>query len=127
MKILIFGFVFFASIGAQTMEATALKELLINFNKPIKDHCDLGEINKRKKVYLRDFFAGYIKWSLLNNKSGDQSFKCRLVKNTKTHSCRLNYGMKAKKGEHPGWDIDLEFKYKNKKIVWKSVQCVSTP
>ncbi len=116
-----------SSAFAGDLEKTILTDLLKDGNKKVQNYCQIGS---SKTVPVRDFFANYINWTLSADKAvATRSFNCKeSAPGKNTFDCVFQFSEAAKTGEHPGWDMSLEFKYTKKQGVnWKSVQCVSTP
>ncbi|WP_409477577.1 hypothetical protein [Pseudobdellovibrio sp. HCB154] len=124
---LVFLVIVFNSVCfAGDLENTVLLQLLENTNKTAKNHCEMGS---GKTVKIKDFLAGYINWTFASKTLDSKFLKCdKLDSGKDEYNCDFKYSEKSKAEQHPGWDIDLEFKYKvGKGIDWRSVQCVSTP
>lgn len=111
---------------AGDLENKVLLELLTNPTKKVKDHCELGN---GKTMQVKDFIAGYIQWTFRSQNLNRKFLKCeKLESSKKDYTCDFKYSETSKGNEHPGWDLDLEFKYKEGKgIDWKSLDCVATP
>lgn len=118
--------VFNSACFAGDLENTVLLQLLANPNKTAKKYCEIGS---GKTVKIKDFLASYINWTFTSKNLDSKFLKCEKIKPTKEdYNCDFKFSEKSKGEQHPGWDLDLEFKYKvGKGIDWSSVQCVSTP
>lgn len=125
LVLIFFALVFNSASFAGEIENAVLLQLLANANKAAQNHCEMGS---GKKVKIKDFLASYINWTFTSKNLDSKFLTCEKVAASKEdYSCDFKYSEKSK-AEQPGWDIDLEFKYKvGKGIDWSSVQCVSTP
>ena len=125
--ILVFFVVVFNSVSfAGDLENTVLVQLLANANKTAQNYCQIGS---GKTVKIKDFLSRYINWTFTSKNLDSKFLKCEKTTSGKEeYDCDFKFSEKSNSEQQPGWDIDLEFKYKvNKGIDWRSVQCVSTP